>query len=341
MAQRSTIRNLAEYLPARLAASVINCFPPERNLSTCDLLARAYSIAAPRHTRRAMTHLQASFPEWDQPRLQRTAHESIRYLFQLAMVDAMTLDRSIRPCNWHRRIDLAGVGDAMELIASDGPLLLLTGHCGNWELLGYALSVMGYPMHALARPLDNPLLNHWLLGIRQAWGLRVLTKWGATPEMQRIIQEGGRLGFIADQNAGDSGVFVPFFGRLASAYKSIALLAMHHDVPIIVATARRQGQTMKYELVVGDIIRPADWADQEDPLYYVTARYTHALENLIRQCPAQYLWMHRRWKSRPKHVLAGRSMPASLARRISSLPWHSSSESDAIIEASNREALAH
>ena len=340
MAQRSTIRNLAEYLPARLAASVVNCFPPERNLSTCDLLARAYSIAAPRHAQRAMDNLHASFPGWDHARLKRTAHESIRYLFQLAMVDAMTLDRSMRPCNWHRRLELSGVKDAMDLIAGGGPLLLLTGHCGNWELLGYALSVVGYPIHALARPLDNPLLNRWLLGIRQAWGLQVLTKWGATPEMQRIIKEGGRLGFIADQNAGDGGIFVPFFGRLASAYKSIALLAMHHEVPIIVATARRCHQSVNYEIVLGDVIRPEDWAEQEDPLYYVTARYTHALEKLIRQCPSQYLWMHRRWKSRPKHVLAGRAMPDSLARRIAALPWYSDTEVEAIIDTSNQEAQA-
>lgn len=340
MSVRTPLRNLAEYLPARLATSFISCFPAERNLATCDALSRVYARLVPRHVKRAADNLRASFPQWDEARVQRIARESIRHLLQLAAVDAPSLERSIRPCNWHRRINMDGATPSMEHLNADKPALLLTGHCGNWELMGYALSIVGYPMHALARPLDNPLLNDWLLGIRQAWGLKVLTKWGATPVMQQIIESGGRVGFIADQNAGHNGVFVPFFGRLASAYKSIALLAMHHEIPILVATARRRGQTVQYDMIASDVITPNDWQSQEDPLYYITARYTRALETLVRQCPEQYLWMHRRWKSRPRHVRRGQTMPDSLAKQIRGLPWLDEAQAARIIDTSNHEAMS-
>src|SRR5262249_46506392 len=157
------------------------------------------------------------------------------------------------------------------------------------------IAVMGFPMNALARPLDNRLINRWLLGVREARGLRILTKWGATPILQQILETGGRLGFIADQNAGDQGLFVPFFGRLASSYKSIGLLAMRYNVPIMVGAANRIGPNFEYQLLTGDIITPDDWARRDDPLFYITARYNRAIETLIRAAPEQYLWVHRRW----------------------------------------------
>ncbi|MDP7029358.1 MAG: lysophospholipid acyltransferase family protein [Phycisphaerales bacterium] len=340
MARRTQLRNVAEYVPARALAAAIQCFPERANLATFRAAARVYAGLNARHRNRAIDNLRQSFPERSPAEVRRIAVASIEHLFQLAAVDAIMMGRRIRPDTWHRHIDVTPAAPAIDILASDQPSLLLTGHCGNWELLGYGLSVMGYPMAALARPLDNPLLNDWALGIRQAWGLEVLTKWGATPRMQEILEAGGRLGFIADQNAGDQGVFVPFFGRLASAYKSIALLAMRFETPIVVAMARRRSQAIDYEIVIGDIITPQDWAAQDDPLYYITARYTRGLESLVAACPEQYLWIHRRWKSRPKHVRRGVEMPASLARRIRSLPWLASAEADQLIETSNREAAA-
>lgn len=341
MARRSTIRNLAEYVPARLLSSVAQCFPEQRNRTTCDLVARCYAKLQGRHRRRAEGNLRLSFPHMSEDEIRRIALASIEHLFQLAGVDAMIMGRAIRPSTWQRHLNFDRALDSIPVLTSDRPALLLTGHCGNWELLGYGMSVVGYPMAALARPLDNPLLNKWLLGIREAWGLKVLTKWGATPIMQKILEDGGRLGFIADQNAGDSGLFVPFFGRLASAYKSIGLLAMKYDTPIVVAMARRTGKKLHYEFVLGDIIEPEDWKDQDDPLYYLTARYTRGLEKLIAECPEQYLWIHRRWKSRPKHVRLGKPMPSALTAKIQDLPWLSSSDANAIVDRSNAEAAEH
>lgn len=338
MSGRSTLRNLLEYIPARVLSSIVQCFPEQRNMATCSMVARAYAKISHRHLQRAYDNLSAAFPHQSHEWKQKVALESIEHLFQVAAVDALAMGRLIRPHTWHRHLDLSPAKKALPLLTSDRPVIMLTGHCGNWELLGYGLSVVGYPMAALARPLDNPFLNRWLLGIREAWGLEVLTKWGASPRMQEILSEGGRLGFIADQNAGDQGMFVPFFGRLASAYKSIGLLAMRFETPVIVAMARRRSQAVDYEVVIGDIIEPREWQDADDPLFYLTARYTRALETLVSACPSQYLWIHRRWKSRPRHVMRGRPMPESMAQRIHSLPWLTDDEAECLIEDSNREA---
>src|SRR5690606_19753661 len=133
--------------------------------------------------------------------------------------------------------------------------------------------LLGYDVDAIARPIDNPLINRWLLGIRERKGMRIITKWDATERMLQVLEAGGALGFIADQNAGDKGLFVPFFGRLASTYKSIGLLAMNRQVPVVCGYAHRIGPGFRYELGVVDVIRPEEWESQRDPLFYITARY--------------------------------------------------------------------
>jgi KDO2-lipid IV(A) lauroyltransferase len=95
-------------------------------------------------------------------------------------------------------------------------------------------------------------------------------------------------------------VFVDFFGRKASTYKSIGLLAMEYQVPVVIGYARRIGRNFRFHVGAQDIIYPADWKDQDDPLRYITQRYSKGIEDFVRADPAQYLWIHRRWKSRPK-----------------------------------------
>ncbi|HIB01415.1 MAG TPA: hypothetical protein EYO31_05955, partial [Phycisphaerales bacterium] len=186
--------------------------------------------------------------------------------------------------------------------------------------------VLGYPIAALARPLDNALLNEWILNVRQKHGLQIVTKWGGVSVLQELISSNTSVGFIADQNAGGRGMFVPFFGRLASTYKSIGLLAMRYEIPIAAVHAKRLDGDFQYEISLTDYIEPSDWGQQEDPLYYITARYNRAMEEMIRSAPEQYLWLHRRWKSRPAFELEGKPMPKNLIRQLESLPWMTEKE---------------
>ncbi|MDG1898525.1 MAG: lysophospholipid acyltransferase family protein [Phycisphaerales bacterium] len=334
----SALVNWSQYLPLRMVAGLIQCFSPEQNLRTAAGIGSMFWRWNSKRRERTLENIRLSFPDWDEDRIREVGRRSFEYMFQLAMVDSITMGRAITPDTWPDTLKVPNIAPVLEKLVSGRPMLMLTGHCGNWELLGYGMSVIGYPLTAIARPLDNPLINEWVLRIREAHGLRVLTKWGVTPELQRTIETGGNIGFIADQNAGDQGVFVPFFGRLASSYKSIALLAMRYELPIVCAQARRIGQQFKYELVHSDIIEPEEWRDADDPLFMISARYSHAIETLIRQAPEQYLWLHRRWKSRPRHERQGRPMPESLVEKIRNLPWMTDEELNRIVEHSNRSA---
>src|SRR5262249_4194902 len=96
------------------------------------------------------------------------------------------------------------------------------------------------------------------------------------------------------------GIFVDFFGRKAATYKSIGLVAMQYEVPIVIGYARRLNDKFQFHVAAQDIIYPEDWKSEENPLYYITQRYTKAIEDFIRIGAGQYWWLHRRWKTRPK-----------------------------------------
>tara|TARA_B000000441_G_C21711403_1_gene332711 strand:- start:163 stop:1215 length:1053 start_codon:yes stop_codon:yes gene_type:complete len=337
----SPLTNWSQYIPLRLASGLVQCFSPGQNLHTASAIGSALYRLNRKRRERTHQNIRWSYPEWDEGQVRTIAEKSYQSMIQLAMVDAHIMTRVLTPETWPAYIRLMGAKPVVEKLIQNKPVIMLTGHCGNWELLGYTLSMMGYPITALARPLDNPLINDWIVRIREVYGLKILTKWGAAKELERHIQAGQHLGFIADQNAGDRGVFVPFFGRLASSYKSIALLAMHYKIPITIAQARRVGQTFKYDLVCSDLIEPEDWADQEDPMFYITARFNRGIEDLIRAAPEQYLWLHRRWKSRPDHERQGKPVPQRTIEKLESLPWMTDDELGRVVEWSNRAARDH
>src|SRR6185312_11338813 len=139
------------------------------------------------------------------------------------------------------------------------------------------------PTTSIARPLDNPYVSEFVFGVREKTGQKIIAKKGATTEVTELLGQGGTVGFIADQNAGSKGLFVDFFGRKASTYKSIGLLAMEYEVPVVIGYARRLGERFRFEVGVQEIIYPDEWKAQDDPLRYVTQRYTKAIEDSVRR----------------------------------------------------------
>lgn len=314
------IKRWGQYLAARSVAALAGAANPEASLQLADFWGRAIYLSSNRRRQRMLANLKCAFPNMTDAELKRVGIASYQHLCRLA-VEVVQTPRILNTDSWSRLVRVRDIEEPIKWINAGKPAIHVTGHFGNWEVLGYIQALMGYPVDALARPLLNPLLNRWLLGIREVRGLRIITKFDAADEMLAVVRAGGTLGFVGDQNAGPKGLFVPFFNRLASTYKSIGLLAIRYDVPIVCGYARRRGTRFQYEMAAVDFIRPQDWADQPDPLYYVTARYTRAIEMMVRRWPDQYLWMHRRWKSRPAFERQGKPMPPSLQRKLEQLPW--------------------
>ncbi|MDM8004758.1 MAG: lysophospholipid acyltransferase family protein [Phycisphaerae bacterium] len=300
MRQRRMLTDLLVYLAVRLAAMVFQMFPVNWNLATARRMVHIWCRIMPRHLNRAREHLRLAYNSQLSPRqIDQLAFRSLEQMSMMAM-ECLFTPRLINELTWHRYIRLNGIDKALDRLLRGQGAILVTGHYGSWELVGFALAALGFPLTAVMRPLDNPWLNEFILGIRARRGLQLLYKKGASQSAGDVLESGGLLGFIADQNAGRKGEFVDFFGQKASTYKSIGLLAVQHNVPILVGYARRLSDNFEYEVGCNRIIEPHEWADKPDQLHWITQEYTSAIEQFIRQAPEQYLWIHRRWKTRPK-----------------------------------------
>jgi len=299
------------YAGVRLYCMAAQMFPIDTNLRTARWIGTLWFHLISRHRERAKQHLRLAYgPVLSEKDADRLARRSMQQMVMMA-VEVLFTPRLISEWTWPRYVRLNRLAEAVEVLLDRRGAILLTGHYGNWELIGYVLSCLGFRMTAVMRPLDNPYLNGYLMSHRQKRGLDLLYKKGATQTAEDILCAGGILGFIADQNAGHKGLFVDFFGQKASTYKSIGLLAIRHDVPIIVGYARRLSDRFEYEIGVTRIIRPSEWKGRPDELMWITQEYTRAIEEFVRAAPEQYLWIHRRWKSRPPdRSLTGPNRPA-------------------------------
>jgi KDO2-lipid IV(A) lauroyltransferase len=305
---------------------------------------------------RAVENLSWCFPEWPADLVRDYAVEAYRHLFCLA-AELMLSPRLLNEDGFARHVELGRLREGLLALASERPCILITGHCGNWELLGATLAMLGFPMHALYRPLDLAPLDAWLHETRSRQGVLLVDKFNAAETLPALLERKQPVGFIADQNAGDRGLFVPFFNRLASAYKTIGLLAIRYRATVVCGHAMRlsglsassrgapthearEAQSFRYRVDVIDLFGPDEWESQPDPLFYITARYRRAIEQMVRRAPEQYLWMHRYWKSRPPHERRAKDFPAQLREKIASLPWIDDDDVAQIVERSNRDARA-
>jgi len=305
---------------------------------------------------RATSNLADAFPDLHHDRVRELAIGAYEHLFQLG-IEVLYAPRLITEDAFQRHLDIRALSAAAQVMIEGGPCILISGHVGNWELIGYSVSMLGFPMHAVYRPLDLKPLDAWVRETRERQGLTLVSKFGAVRALPPVLAAGQPVGLVADQNGGDRGVFTPFFGRLASTYKSIGILAMQSRAKIICGYARRLrpdepdpdgdskfanpfriGQaSMRYKAEVVDIFGPEAWENHPDPLYYLTARYRKAMEQMVRQSPEQYLWMHRIWRSRPHHERADKPFPAALREKLRSLPWMTEEAIDRVADRSDRD----
>lgn len=305
---------------------------------------------------RASGALAQAFPDSDEDWRRETALRSYEHLAMLG-VELTAVPRVITPDAWGEHVEIGDMSAALRALLADRPTVLITGHCGNWEVLAATLGVLGFPMHALYRPLDLQPLDMWLRRTRANQGIDLVDKFGAAEILPRLFENREPVGFVADQNAGDRALFVPFMGRLTSTYKTIGLLTKQYNATVVCgharrldwdaekpvagtgpALGRRVGQRgLHYRIDVTDVFGPGDYNHQPDPLFYIAARYRKAIEDMIRSSPEQYLWMHRIWKSRPPHERKNSPFPPRLREKLEQLPWFTDADVDAIVDRSDRD----
>lgn len=328
----------AMYGAIRTGLVGVNALPLPAMLNLARTLGRTYGGLGINRKRvdKAIDRLAIALPEYDEHQRADLVMRSYEHLAMLA-VELAVLPRYLTEDAWSDYIELGTLDRVIRPLLDERPSLLLTAHCGNWEVLGYTMALLGFRMHAVYRPLDLRPADRWLRHTRSRRGLELVDKFGAMHQLPQLLAQNESVAFVADQNAGQRGLHVPFLGRLASSYKSIGLMAIQHRARIIVGCAQRQcpepgkPACMNYKIEIEDRIDPEDWESQPDPLFYITARYRRAIEQSVRRAPEQYLWMHRIWKSRPRHERLDRPFPDALRAKLEALPWMTQDELDAIV----------
>ncbi|HLN28295.1 MAG TPA: lysophospholipid acyltransferase family protein [Gemmataceae bacterium] len=296
---RSFVADYTVYLIVRLFVSVIQVLTIDGSIAFADVLAwLAYRVDR-RHRAVALENLRIAFGDRFSSAERDDLVRSVYLHFCRLLIEIIHLPRRMHITNWRDHLDLSTARPFIACLLSDRPLLIVTGHFGNWEMGSYALGLLGFPCHAVARPLDNPYLDDFLRQFRERTGQKLLAKKGDFEQMQQILSGRGVLGTLADQDAGKRGLFVDFFGRPASTHKAIALLALQYRVPLIVLLTRNLGKPLHCRVEVEDLILPEHYEGQPDAVRAVTQRFTAALERGVSRAPAQYFWLHRRWKHEP------------------------------------------
>jgi KDO2-lipid IV(A) lauroyltransferase len=192
-----------------------------------------------------------------------------------------------------------GIEHLRAVMTAHGRALMLTAHLGNWEYLAAAPRLTGYPGAIVVRPLDSPALDGLAAATRRKTGIALIDKRGALRPVLHALRRGGLVGILLDQNATRrEGVFVPFFGRAACTSRSLALLALRTDTPIVPIFIRREAVGRHQVTIEPPLPRPVA-QDLEEAVAELTGRCTEAIEAAIRRAPEQWLWSHDRWRTRP------------------------------------------
>src|SRR5688500_15694012 len=164
---RNDLIDWLQYVGLRLVSAALHCWPVDANLRTAKSLGNFMYAVDRKHRERALGNLRRSFP--DMPEKQRVAMAK-RSMQQLVMlgVDVIFTTRLVHIDTWTKYVRLSNFHETLKLlIAKNQGLIMLTGHYGNWEILGYVLGTLGFETTSIARPLDNPYVNDWLLGVRE------------------------------------------------------------------------------------------------------------------------------------------------------------------------------
>ncbi|WP_406700443.1 lysophospholipid acyltransferase family protein [Singulisphaera sp. Ch08] len=300
--RRPPLLDYAVYLGVRLIVGVAQALSIEQSYAFARFLAAILYRVDKRHRKVGMDNLEIAFGDlYTDVQRDQIVRDVYRH-FCMMLMEILHIPRKLHPTTWRDRITLVGEEklQVLDRLLNGGPVIMLTGHYGNWEMAGYLFGVFGFPPNSVARALDNPYLDQFLKSFRERTGQKMIPKTGGYDEMLEVLRSGKLLSFLADQDAGQNGMFVDFFGRPASTHKAIALLAIEHHAPVIVGYARRVGPGFRYEVGCDVIIDPDELTGTADDARLITQRFTTALEMIIRRDPSQYLWLHRRWKHQPK-----------------------------------------
>jgi KDO2-lipid IV(A) lauroyltransferase len=292
MRSRSRLRDAAEYALAVFALDSLAYTPLAVSRWLARRCACLLDVALPRLRRVALANLAMTLPALSEREHTRIVDGVFLSIARLLVTFARF--QRLNRTNIGQWIRYEGFEHFERALQQGKGVLFATAHLGNWELSAFAHALLAAPMHVVVRPLDNPLIDALVARRRMMSGNKLIEKKDFARGILQALAANEAVGILIDQNASlDTGVFVDFFGIPACAGAGFARLAAHTGAAVIPGFALWSDSERKFVLrfypevpVSGDV--------QQD-----TARIHEVLERVIREYPDQWLWIHRRWKTRP------------------------------------------
>jgi Kdo2-lipid IVA lauroyltransferase/acyltransferase len=248
----------------------------------------------PRDRKRALSHLALVYGDKGGAWIHRTARRSFVHLGK-AMLELML----ISPGRLSRVVDLPDEEKIRAALAAGKGAIFVTGHIGNWELMGAAVAAR-FTLSVVAAPIEPRPVNDTIVGLRERMGVKTILRGrpGAARELVRVFRENRIMGILIDQDTDVESVFVDFMGRPAWTPTAAASMALKFGAPLVYGYIHRNKDNRHAVHVEGplDLIRTGD--EQKD-IIANTAMLTRKIEDSIRKTPEQWVWMHRRWRRQP------------------------------------------
>ena len=245
-----------------------------------------------------MFNLRLAFPDWTDAQRRRVIRGMVR------QIGWMAGEFSQFPKYTRENIGRIVVVDGFENFDAarrrGKGVLFLTGHMSAWELAPFAQALYGYPLHFLVRPIGNRRVDALINAYRCGSGNRPIEKNKSARAILKVLADGGTVGVLADHNTDiEESVFVEFFGVSASTTSGLARLALHTNAAVVPGFLSWDEGRRKYRLRFEPAVELLRTTNEEADVVENTQRFSRVIEDFVRAHPGQWLWVHRRWKTRP------------------------------------------
>ena len=292
------MKDWLQYAAAVTVVKILGALPRPLARTIASGVARICFALLPKLRKISEFNLKLAFPEWGEKRRREITRKMVRNLGWMA-AEFARLPKYTKE-NIEQYVILDGHENFLAGKQKGKGVLYLTGHIGAWELSSFAHALYGFPLHYMARPIDNARLDDFVNGYRCLSGNKPIFKNESARVMLKILKEQGTVGILADQNTmSQEGVSVDFFGTKACTSTGIARVALHTDAAVVPGYVFWDATIRKYRLRFGPPVELSRTGDAERDIQENTARFTKILEEIIRQHPEQWVWLHARWKTRP------------------------------------------
>lgn len=197
----------------------------------------------------------------------------------------------------------------MRYLLDRRPVVIVSGHFGNFEVGGYLVGLLGFSTYAIARPLDNRRVDQFMKSFREQKGQYIISKDGSGALIAQLLAKGSTVSLLGDQHAGPKGCWVDFMGKPTSCHKAVALFTLSSGAPMLVISNARAGKPLHYTVRLEGLADPRTFPGEMASVPALTRWYNQCLENAIRRTPDQYWWLHRRWRGEPPPRRVAKASP--------------------------------